>query len=631
MKSLKNKYCKFVLLIHVLFCFQKGFSQYNDNTVTGNRNLVTNGNNNIITVIEGSQIKQYNRTDEKERKALLSYLKSILGTSTKIDKILDNTEITNKLLNTVIEKSNDPEILNKDEFAKILDTYISENKKLKEENNIYQRQNTDSNFVKILVEGAIKLENFDNVGYQKLLEDYKKGEYKKIFIAKKEIGYASYLQATSSKNDFSLSKALLQINEALEMDNKNIIFLLVKGDILSSLEKHSESINFYRLMLPLIKDSMDFGLAYNNLGTAYRNYEKYDSAIIYLEKSMSINEKSQDLNPIRMAIVYDNLSLAYLGLELYNEAILYCKKSIAIFQMALDFHRPDIAVAYNTLGGIYNRINQGKNSLIYYKKASLIFEEQYGTNHPLVGTSYNNMGAAYSNYLTKGHFDSALYYYDKAFRIYSLFDKNSAIYITRVQTLFNNFADVYSGLNDTSKAITYLNKVIELGNKSSTYNSGILNAYRRFAVIYLKSKNYKKAIEYGKKAIETSEIFNGHLNLQTSNVYLLLANIYILSMDYTNASKYYKLAMIYYNANPSVSNEKVKYIQEKIKILKQNHHIKSLLALQPLLPSDWCKLSRGRSTSCASVVDVNSTTRGCAPPTYSKINYLTNKSESNRL
>ncbi len=90
---------------------------------------------------------------------------------------------------------------------------------------------------------------------------------------------------------------------------------------------------------------------YNNLGVLYRNIKKYDSAIMYIQKSLSIDEKNENL--LGIAKSYNNL-----GIISYKRGD--TTKAISLFQKSIDLKKKahdssGIATAYANLGKIYLR------------------------------------------------------------------------------------------------------------------------------------------------------------------------------------------------------------------------------------------------------------------------------------
>jgi len=109
----------------------------------------------------------------------------------------------------------------------------------------------------------------------------------------------------------------------------------------------------------------------------------------------------------------------------------------------------NIGLAYHSKGD-YDR------ALEYYEKALNIGKKIYGEEHPNIATNYNNIGLAYYN---KGDYDRALEYYKKALNIYKKIYGEEHPYIA---TDYNNIGAAYNSKGDYDRALEYYEKALDI-------------------------------------------------------------------------------------------------------------------------------------------------------------------------
>ena len=93
----------------------------------------------------------------------------------------------------------------------------------------------------------------------------------------------------------------------------------------------------------------DARILYNNLGKNYSVEGQHQQAIIYLEKSMAINESMGKTSSLGHN--YRNLATAYNGLNQPDKAVLYAEKAVALSRKAKD--TPLICSTYGILAKTY--------------------------------------------------------------------------------------------------------------------------------------------------------------------------------------------------------------------------------------------------------------------------------------
>lgn len=112
------------------------------------------------------------------------------------------------------------------------------------------------------------------------------------------------------------------------------------------------------------------------------------------------------------------------------------------------------------------------------------------------GFTWRDIGKAY---LTKGDYDSASYYFDKA-----------AIALTPIgkqDTLANDYtqlANTYTKLKNYDKALELYNKVVECAPKTGSRRA-LMNALKQLGVLYETKHNYREALDYYRQAFDIND------------------------------------------------------------------------------------------------------------------------------
>jgi tetratricopeptide (TPR) repeat protein len=120
----------------------------------------------------------------------------------------------------------------------------------------------------------------------------------------------------------------------------------------------------------------------------------------------------------------------------------------------------DRSFAYGLLGLAYLSKGEYEKAIGYYEKALAISLKALGAEHPDVATTCNNIGTAYQH---KGEYDKAIGYYEKSLAIYI---KKLGAEHPEVGTTYNNIGLAYDSKGEYEKAIGYYGKSLEIRLKT---------------------------------------------------------------------------------------------------------------------------------------------------------------------
>ncbi|NVO10425.1 MAG: tetratricopeptide repeat protein [Bacteroidales bacterium] len=174
----------------------------------------------------------------------------------------------------------------------------------------------------------------------------------------------------------------------------------------------SRAIDFYKKAIEKTSESYYISLINDNLANIYSLKGDYATAISYFENTLSVLEKSDDVNKYRyMADNFHNLGYAYRKLGNYNMARISYLKSI---QLAEKNQIGGVGETYYNCGLTYQKLDSLNRADFCFKKAIACNTKEFGENHYMTAMSYMNYGLFYSEI---GEFSKSEQLYQRAYRI----------------------------------------------------------------------------------------------------------------------------------------------------------------------------------------------------------------------
>jgi len=180
------------------------------------------------------------------------------------------------------------------------------------------------------------------------LEKYEPGTRKDFAKKYTQIGYAYYM--TGYNDD-----AINAYQKALEANPTDGAVLRGIADIYyANLEDYNKALEYFNLALQY--DEKNSGDCYYKTGWIYIQQQKYEQAIVVLEKAADYDTKDADSR--------EQLGYAYFMLNKYDEAILQFNKSIEL--------DPQSGISYFYKGLSYASLNQKENAMEAYAQLKSI-------------------------------------------------------------------------------------------------------------------------------------------------------------------------------------------------------------------------------------------------------------------
>jgi tetratricopeptide (TPR) repeat protein len=246
----------------------------------------------------------------------------------------------------------------------------------------------------------------------------------------------------------------------------------------------------------------------NKIYPIHYKTQKYDSALVVLQKSYELAEKIQ--YEAGLAATCENMASVYRKQNNFVTAIKYALQASELRRKL--GNKKDFARILFTLGLIYFDKSEYQTALKYYKEALSLAQETKSKQNE--GNIYHSMGLLYR---TQRNSAEALNSYQKALKIREELADTQAQAETYV-----SMAYIYRGMEDYQKQLEMQQKALAMFSEDNL--AGKMSGFMGIGITYSDLKNYPKAVENYKKAQEFAVKIGDKKNI--SNILTNLANAY---------------------------------------------------------------------------------------------------------
>ncbi len=337
----------------------------------------------------------------------------------------------------------------------------------------------------------------------------------------------SALSAEESSDQFmgllssqiSEANALLQKGEYLKA--KEVLIRTTMGSAFSGNARYDEK-----------------GMIYIQLAYCYLAQEEFDSAQIFINKSIRLIEKNGGAVHEKVASAYYVRGLIMKAKGDYETAVTDFLLALQIRRQLNDASSSSEANIMTMLGGVYDDMNEFDRAIEWYVKAEKKLSEAGKEVSTEAASCYLNMMSSYNN---KGNYRAALEYGNKVIEAYSSLSLTNH---ANVASAYAKFGEIYSNLGDYGKAEEYFSRALLMFEAHHGHKqSAIGTLYQRLGGIYARTAEPAKAIEYSLKGTLLYEQVFGDVHPQTGIMYEQLADVFAEAKQYRNAITYYHKAL----------------------------------------------------------------------------------------
>ncbi len=218
-------------------------------------------------------------------------------------------------------------------------------------------------------------------------------------------------------NKGSYNSALALNNAVLEWCSQNdyedsrfaLETVIAIGDIYSLYNRYEDRYDICRKALDISintygeNDKMTCEL-FKNLADCCVTLYKYDEAMMYYERVLSIYEADKNASAEEIAFVYDGIAYVYKYRGMPRRAKEYFEKGIAVLQSNSDEDSEALLLILNDLSSLYNVLSMLDEAFELRKLILERAEKLYGFDHPNVCVAKSNLAAVYNSL---GEYDTA--------------------------------------------------------------------------------------------------------------------------------------------------------------------------------------------------------------------------------
>lgn len=338
----------------------------------------------------------------------------------------------------------------------------------------------------------------------------------------------------------SYEKASERASKAFTIANKTELSiykgesLLLLGSTFHARKEYATALDFYLQASSTFEETNNTDCLhkiYYRIGLLYKDWEVYEKAIEYFNRSLMYNDPSSTKSSLttiqQLAEVNNKLKHYDDALKHYQQLLNQCKKTedfncqkkflleISTTYLAAGKHEmalqtnlrlldiellsndtASLAQTYNNIGFLYRYLNKPEKSLTYFKKSiSLDSADSESTQKAVTLT---NMGVIFQN--LEKH-EQSLTHFHEAIVIWEA--HHNANEISR---LYNYIASVHLSKENLEVAKEHLRKAIHLAEESQS-GEVLIDSYKLMSDIYKKSGHYKKSYFYFNQYVTLKDSF----------------------------------------------------------------------------------------------------------------------------
>jgi len=344
----------------------------------------------------------------------------------------------------------------------------------------------------------------------------------------------------------------LQICEQQQDGNNDVIILLTSihkglGDCYYSTEKHDLALENFAKCIRLQKmelgdECIEMAAPCNYIGLIYQKREKYDEAMNFHAKALSINETHHGkgskecatsdfhiidvlLNSLQyeecithlrnhlemycdesrvdddLAKVYHHLGLAQGKIGEYEQSITSLNKALSMWTNLFGKTNLKVAETMIDLGQVMKECGDSEEAIAIYDQAITIFKDLPDANNHSIASAYSQIGVLFEE---QGNNEASLHSRKKALKIYSTNLGSDSI---EVGELLYHIGKIYDHLGNYDKSMSCLSEAVKILRSKSMENEMVGRALGYIGNNYARNKQYAKAVELSSEALRLLKKF----------------------------------------------------------------------------------------------------------------------------
>lgn len=317
-------------------------------------------------------------------------------------------------------------------------------------------------------------------------------------------------------------------DELISLGNELIATYYIFGNFDKAIELGNRLINEQKTLT----NSINLSITYSNLGLSINNIGRSKQSLAYYVKAIDILQKNKITDELIFAGIYYNMSQTYLHLGNYDKALSFQSKAYNIRKNKLDRNHPKLAFSNLEMGLIHYLKGEYEKALAFSYEATRILEDNELITVQLSHV-YNIISLIYSGL---NNSKKALDYQLKSKEIAEAFlDVNHP----SIATLYANIGITYQDLKEYENALLYHNISLNIRKKILNENHrDLAQSFNNVANTFRFLDRCEEALEYHSKAISIAERIYDERNPDLGVYYGNLSSTYYRMGDYTSAKIY---------------------------------------------------------------------------------------------
>ena len=340
------------------------------------------------------------------------------------------------------------------------------------------------------------------------------------------------------KDDSLVYLSKIDTSVSFIQEDPDLLFQL--GTLENNFDNYDNALEYFEKSLSiqlknLGENHYEVAKSYTNIGQVWLLKRNYDRALEYNEKSLTIRLKTLGDNHASVAASYNNIGLVWRSKGFYNKALEFYEKSLVIYLKTKGGNHSFVATIYTNIGHVWQSKGNHDKALEYYEKSLTIRLKTLGDSHLSVATSYNNIGLVWRS---KGNYNKALEFIEKSLVIYlkTIGDNHSF-----VVTSYNNLGQVWRSKGNLDKALEYFEKSLTIGLETLGDNhASVGTSYNNIGLVWRSKGNYDKALEFYEKSLQIYLITTGDNHTSVATIYNNIGSIWRSKVNYDKALEYYE-------------------------------------------------------------------------------------------
>ncbi|CAF3665333.1 unnamed protein product [Rotaria sordida] len=262
-----------------------------------------------------------------------------------------------------------------------------------------------------------------------------------------------------------------------------------------------------------MSDSVFIATIIRCFGKIFEQQEKYDEALIFHQKALTILEEYYQSSHIDIAVSLYCISQVLIGQQSYNKALEICQRAMSIYTRYYPKGHVYITSTLNKIG--YIIYIQGKHN-----EARNIFEQTLTMQKKYYAYSHINMADSLSGighvHYGQGKYHEVMIFYEQALKILQkyFFPGHDEIIC-----MLNNIGYVKNEQGNYDEAVDFHRRALEMQEKYYPfYYAKIANTLNRISNVLVRQSKYNEALCYCQRALKLQEIYYpfGHASMASS-------------------------------------------------------------------------------------------------------------------